>query len=236
MTSQLFIPVKVISELDSATLDLVIPARCSRCNKIPALFFETHSLKFRAGISKKRSLRRKFNSEISFRLRLPLCSNCYAKNFIEAPETLSRDEGKLGELARLRSAGVLTASLFACAAFVLLMNVLPLPASLADISKLWLYPMGVSALLFLITLGLTALKNRSLELTLHNAEYDIKLHRAYVIAATLPEEPVPSDVAVFIEMENDGWVKETAEKNGWDYRFKENQPEKDKINESNPDR
>lgn len=227
MTSQFFIPVKTISELKSDALELTVPARCSRCNKAPAPFFETHPLRFRAGMSRRNTLRRKFSSDVTFRLRLPLCADCYTRNFIEAPETLTRDGGKLGNMARLRSAGIVTASLIACTAFILLMNVLPMPAPLAAVPNLWLYPMGASALVFMLTLGLTALKNRSLKMALQAVKYDIKLHRAYVIAATLPDTPEPSEIAVFVEMENGGWVKETADNHGWDYRVKENQPEKE---------
>ena len=227
MTSQMFIPVKAISELESDTLDLTVPARCSRCNKTPAQYFEAHPLRFRAGMPRRTALIRKFSSDIVFRLRLPLCSECYAKNFTEAPETLTHDSGELGTLARWRAAGMLTASLIAGVAFILLMNLFPLPASLSEVTNFWLYPIGISVVIFMLTLGLTELKNRSLKKALHTAKYDIKLHRAYVIAATLPQTPDPAEIAVFVEMGNESWLKECADNHGWEYRVKENQPEKE---------
>jgi len=228
MTSQFFIPVSSITELHSDTLELASPARCCRCNASPAPFHETHPLRYRAGLSRRLTPGRKFASEIPFRVRLPLCPDCYSKNFVEAPETLTRDSGKLAGFARWRSTGIMIASLVAGVAFILLMDILPLPLALGSIESLWLYPMAGSAALFTVTFGLTTLVNRRVKKTLQSAKYDIKLHRAFIIASTQPEFSAPTDIAVFIEMDNDHWAKECANQYGWEYRIKENQPEKEK--------
>ena len=227
MTSQFFIPVSSISELHNDTLELTAPARCSRCDASPAPFHETHPLRYRAGLSKHFTPGRKFASEIPFRVRLPLCPNCYSRNFIEAPETLTRDSGKLAGFARWRATGIMIASLTAGAAFILLMDILPLPLALGSIESLWMYPMVLSATLFTLTFGLTSLENRRVKKALQSAKYDIKLHRAFIIASTQPEFSAPTDIAVFIEMDNDRWAKECADHYGWEYRIKENQPEKE---------
>lgn len=163
----------------------------------------------------------------SFRMRLPLCNDCYKRNFTEAPETTTRDSGELARFARWRTAGLMTGSLIAGVAFILLMNVVPLPGTLAAIEKLWLYPIVLAGVVFAVTFGATKARNRSIENNLVAANYDIKLHRAYVIASTQPEIPTESDFAVFIELDNDGWARECAEHNDWEYRIKENQPEKE---------
>ncbi len=87
--------------------------------------------------------------------------------------------------------------------------------------------MTISAAIFTLTFGLTALQNRRIKKALQSAKYDIKLHRAFIIATTQPEFSAPKDIAVFIEMDNDRWAKECADQNGWEYRIKENQPEKE---------
>lgn len=227
MTSQFFIPVSSISKMQNDTLELTAPARCSRCDTSPAPFYETHSLRYRAGLVRHFTPGRKFASEIPFRVRLPLCPNCYSSNFIEAPETLTHDSGTLGLIARWRSTGILVASLVAGVGFILLMEILPLPLALNSIERLWSYPMTISAAIFTLTFGLTALQNRRIKKALQSAKYDIKLHRAFIIATTQPEFSAPKDIAVFIEMDNDRWAKECADQNGWEYRIKENQPEKE---------
>lgn len=227
MTCKIEIPFKTIKPLASGSLDLTNPKRCSRCNLSDAPYFETHILKYRGGIRPKQTFSRKFIHSISFRLRLPLCEKCYQKNFTEAPETMTRDAGPLAVAARYRSAGILSGSLIACVAFILLMKVVPLPATLTGINYLWLYPIALAALILCITYDLNWLKNRQIERELKTNNYDLQLHRAAVSARTQFEKPVDEDVAVVIELENDGWADECADFYGWISSASETQTEKD---------
>lgn len=228
MTSKIEIPLKAIRNLSTASLDLITPNRCSRCNANPAPYFESHPLKYQGGYLRTQIIRKVFHYSITFKLRLPLCENCYQHNFIEAPETITKDTGPLAVAARLRSAGILIGSLIACVGFILLMKVIPLPAVLASITYLWLYPIALAALILEITYILTSLKNRHLENMLKKGNYDIQLHRAIVFASTQYNRPTEEDTAVVVELINDGWATECAKINGWKSSALETQKEKDR--------
>jgi hypothetical protein len=229
MTSFIQVPVKAIRELTSSQLDLFEPARCSRCNTLPAPYFETHPLKYRAGFMRNRTFSRKFQTVISFRLRLPLCENCYRKNFMEVPETMDRDKTSLGLAARWRSFGIILASLFTGASFILLMNVVNLPTSFAGGKSLWLSLITIAAALYALTFGAVALKNRQLKQQLLADKYDLKLHRAAVEATMQAETPEPDDVAVTVGLENDSWAPDCAQKFGFKVQNKDTQTKKDDV-------
>ncbi len=227
MASKIDIPVKTIKALASGSLNLTNPQRCSRCNSSDTPRFETHVLRYQGGLRPNQTISRKFEHSISFRLRLPLCEECYQKNYTEAPETVTRDSGPLAVAARYRSAGIISGSLIASVAFILLMKVIPLPAALAGINYLWLYPIALAALIFCLTYGLAWFKNRHIEHALKKNNYDLQLHRAVVSARTQFEKPVDEDVAVVVELENDGWATECAVFYGWISSASETQTEKD---------
>jgi hypothetical protein len=228
MTIRINIPFKSIEKIDPPSLDLSNPARCSRCNAQPASSFETHPLKYQGGYLRSHAFSKDFEKSVTFQLRLPLCSDCYQKNFIEAPETMTRDQGPLGSAARLRSAGVIAGSLVACTAFILLMKVIPLPKNLARIEYLWLYLVAISAAILALTYGLSAIKYNHSRQMLKNGNSVIQLHRAAVLAKIQYEKPAADDVAVVIELNNDAWAEECAEFYGWTYQIVETQSKKDK--------
>jgi len=228
MTSKIEIPLKAIRNLPSASLDLSTPNRCSRCNAVPAPYFETHPLKYQGGFIRTQIIRKVFHCSITFKLRLPLCEKCYQNNFVEAPETMTGDSGPLAVAARLRSTGILIGSLIACVGFILLMKVIPLPAILANITYLWLYPIALAALILEIIFILSSLKNRQIVNMLKKDNYDIQLHRAIVFAKTQYNKPAEEDTAVVIETKNDGWAMECAEINGWNSSALETQKKKDR--------
>ena len=227
MTSRINIPFKAIENLPSGSLDLVNPNRCSRCNSDSAPYFENHFLKYQGGYIRSHAFKKDFHSTVTFQLRLPICENCYQKNFIEAPETMKHDGGPLAGAARLRAAGIVTGSLVACVAFILLMKVIPLPAVLAAITYLWLYPIGLAALILGITYGLSAIKNQQIESMLKMNNFDIQLHRASVIAKVQFEKPMEDDTSVVVELNNDDWALECAKINGWKSSASETQIEKE---------
>lgn len=227
MTTNFYIPVKAIRELPSARLDLLKPARCSRCNDPLAPYFETHNLKYRAGFVRNRTFSRKFQTIISLSLRLPLCEPCYQKNFIEAPETMDKDRNKIARSARWRSFGIGLASIFTGFAFILLMKIVSLPSLISPENDLWLYLIGIAVFIYGFTFGLVEVKNRQLKRSLLADNYDLSLHRATAEAALQAEPPNPEDIAVTIKLENDSWAGECASNYGWEYKLEQPQPEKE---------
>ena len=227
MTTKLLIPAKAITENKCPTLDLGYPARCSRCNAQPAAFLETHPLRYKADLVPNRTIDRKFRTNISFKLRLPLCETCYQVNFIENPDSVVHDQTPLGQFSRARSIGIKVASSVAGIAFILLMKIMPLQSVIAASPNLWLYFIAAALVLFAITFGSTFLKNQSIKSSLTSSDFKVKLHRAVAYETIQIETAQPDDPAVFVTLENDQWAKECAEKNGWELELTHSTLEKD---------
>jgi hypothetical protein len=228
MTSRIEIPFCAIEKLEPAVLNLNTPARCSRCAAQPAQFIETHSVKYQAGFIRSRTVVHKFKMERSVSLQLPVCEHCHQMDFIEAPESMLRGSDSFAIVAQRRSAGIISASLIACIAFILLMKIIPLPSAPSWLGSLWLYLAAVSVLGLLATNFLVSRINRKIRTQLQKNGYDIKLHRAAVTAKMQYEQPAAGDTAIVLQLENDSWAFECAEKFGWRCSKLENHPEKEK--------
>jgi membrane protein implicated in regulation of membrane protease activity len=228
MTSRIEIPFSAIEDLDPAVLDLGIPARCSRCNTHPALFIETHPLKYQAGFTRSRTMFHRFKVEMSIRLQLPICERCHQKDFTEAPDSMLHGSDMYAGMARRRSAGIISASLIACAAFILLMKIIPLPPVPSWLGSLWIYLAAVSVLVLLATNFFVSRENNKIKAQLQKNGYDLKLHRADVTAKMQYERQAAGDTAIVMQLENDSWAADCAEKFGWNCLMLENHPEKEK--------
>lgn len=215
LTTRIFIPAKAVLENKSGRLDLVHPSRCSRCDAEKSSQFESHPLNYEAGFSRFHTYSHKFRSRIKFNLRLPLCETCYQVNFIENPDSCDHDATRLGRIAHWRSSGIITASLIACLAFILLMKIIPLPAATFWTQWLWLILMGVALILFGIFFGLTEIINRQIRHELVKSSNKTNLRRADVFAKMQMEDPQPQDVAVTATLQNDSWAEECAAAYGW---------------------
>lgn len=227
MTIRIFIPVKALRGLASPTLDLDFPKRCSRCDRPSAPCFENHPLHYQAGLVPRHNLMRKFTTDLTFRLRLPLCEDCYRRNFIESPESIEKDRNPLAAFARWRAVGLRTGILFALAAFLLLLNVIQLPL-LEENPYLWLYLCGVGLALIGITELARSFKNRRINQILTNNGYNFELHRASAFAMLQSRDAAPDDIAVTLELENDDWASECAKNYSWESQLVADQPEKEK--------
>jgi hypothetical protein len=195
--------------------DLASPSRCSRCDAANARQFESHPLKYEAGMIGVRQFTRKYRYNIKIRVRLPLCETCYRANFIENSNTCGLDPNPLGKTAHWMSIGITAGSLVACLSFILLMKVIPLPSTIPWIQSLWSILIGLALLIFVIVFGVTELINRKLRLSLNELGYNAQLHRADIYVKMQLEDPQPEDEAVVINMQNDGWAEECAYNHGW---------------------
>jgi len=228
MTIQVLIPAKAILGLQTKTLDLTSPKRCSRCNTSSAPYFETHQLRYKADLIPNRQVDKRFRTNISFRLRLPVCEKCYQAGFTEAPESFTHDSTPLGIASRWRSLGIKIAALITGIGFILLMKVIPLPEDSPIFQYLWLIIIAASLLLFGIIFGLTALKIQSIKKHLGEFDYSSRFPRAVVYEAIETEKPDPSKPAIFLSLVNKEWAKECADNNGWKFESTDSQAEKEK--------
>jgi hypothetical protein len=215
MTTKISIPAKAVLENRSIMFDLVSPSRCSRCDAANAKQFESHPLKYEAGMIGVRQFTRKYRHNIKLRIRLPLCETCYQANFIEDPNTCSLDPNPLGKAARWMSIGIKAGSVVAGLAFILLMKVIPIPSTIPWIQSLWSILIGLALLIYAIVFGVTELTNRKLRLGLNERGYNARLHRAEIYVKMQLEDPQPEDEAVVINMQNDDWAEECAYNHGW---------------------
>lgn len=217
MVTKFFIPASLVLENKPDLFDLVFPARCSRCNAASADHFETHSLKYEAGLIQYRQFSKKFRFSTKLRIRLPLCETCYQANFLENPDSCKNDLTPLGKAAYWRSIGITAASLVAGLAFILLMKIIPLPAGIPWIQSLWSILIGLALVFLAITFGIIESINKHLRHNLSEQNYNAQLHRADIAAGIQLDDPQPEDVAVTIRLQNDLWAEECARHRGWAY-------------------
>jgi hypothetical protein len=215
MTTILKIPVHAVMENPEKTLDLMPGSRCSRCNAAEAPEFETHRVKYEAGMTANRRITKNFRTSIKINLRLPVCESCYKANFIENPDSCTGDRSPLSRAARARKFGINLGSVFAGAAFILLMKLFPLPEEIPWLKYLWMILVLIAMIIYGITFGLTELLNRKLRNQLKESGYDASLRRAEVFAVKQQEDPEPDDVAVTVALNNDTWARECAHFYRW---------------------
>ena len=215
MTTILKIPVHFVLENKEETLDLMPGVRCSRCDASPAAYFETHYVKYEAGMVNNRRITKNFRTSARVNLRLPLCESCYQKNFTEDPDSCRNDKNLFARIARWRKLGVNIGSVFAGAAFILLMKVVPLPENIPWLKFLWMILVLIAMIIYAITFGLMELKNRHLLGQLREKKFDFSLKRAEVFAVRQMEDPEPDDVAVTVAVRNDAWAYECAGQYDW---------------------
>jgi hypothetical protein len=217
MTTRINIPVENVLNHKDKPLDLIFPTRCSRCNASGAGHFESHLLKYKAGMNQRHVLNNRFRVNQKVCLRLPLCESCYQANFIEAPDSFINEVDTFGNIAHWRSAGMKVTAVTAGAGFILLTRIFKLPADLPWMQYLWAMLLGTALVIIALISGLTELKNRKIRSVLNENKYDFCLKRAVVIERNQIEDPQGKETALTILMENDPWAEECADHYGWDF-------------------
>jgi hypothetical protein len=215
MTTRINIPVENVLNHQDKPLDLIFPTRCSRCDTAGASHFESHLLKYKAGMNQRHVLNNRFRVNQKICLRLPLCESCYQANFIEAPDSFINEGDTFGKIARWRSAGMTITSVIAGTGFILLTRIIKLPADLPWLQYLWVMLLGAALVIIALISGLTELNNRRLRSILNEKKYDFRLKRAVVIERNQIEDPQGKETALTILMDNDSWAEECADHYGW---------------------
>ena len=217
MTIILKIPAGYVMENKGKPVDLQPRDRCCRCNAEPASQFESHFVKYEAGINPTRQITNKFHIRVRVHLRLPVCESCYQANFIEDADSCKLDENDLGKIAKWRARAINIISVFTGIAFILLMKIIPLPANVMWLQYLWLILVGAALFFYGILFGLMELKNRKLREQLSQSGFDFSSRRAEVFAVKQLENPNPEDVAVTVALKNEPWAEACAGHFGWEF-------------------
>jgi hypothetical protein len=192
------------------------PLTCSRCNRAPAEFYETHRLKMRAGLRHNPLPGKRYKLEHGFKLKLRLCSRCHHLDYLQAPETLEGDSNPLGQLARiqnfLRMVGGLTAGL----GFILLTPLLPATENFAAMKAAWWIPMAAGVALILLALVSQKAAQSKVYRALETAgELDVKLARAEVRTPLFSDPDDLEQVALEVKLNNEEWARECAAFHHW---------------------
>lgn len=216
MPVKIKVTAKEISELRSAPLTLVLGGRCSRCDRSPADFFETHRLKYRVGYKQFKISGKKYDVSRDFWLKIGICEACYQSDFLTHPDLLDRNGSRLAKISQFHSALWTLGGAFAAIGFVLLTPLVPDSGFLSTLKGLWQVPVGFGVLiLFLNWLSQRKFQSQTLH-ALEKANPKFSIHsRAEVRSIILDNEHDLSVPALEIIMENEPWAKEIAEQHHW---------------------
>ncbi|KAF0112246.1 MAG: Uncharacterized protein FD147_307 [Chloroflexi bacterium] len=216
MSIKVMIPASSMIDIKNTTLLLDSPQSCSRCDQLPADFFESHRLKFRAGYQKTHIFGKKYKVENNYTLKIRVCETCYQADYLTNPEMLDRDATTQGRIAKFHSIAWTLGGLLAAAGFLLLTPIIPDTPALKPFKDLWQAPVAVGVLVLFLT-WLSQRKQQSLILhALDSAGKDIRSYsRAEVRTPILADENDLSAVALEIKFDNEVWAMETAAIHHW---------------------
>jgi hypothetical protein len=216
MAVKIMVPASAILENKEKTLVLDTPLRCSRCNRTPADFFESHRLKFRAGYTKTHLLGKKYAASREYTLKLRVCETCYQTDYLTAPETLDRDNTPLGRTAKRHSTAWMLGGLAAAVGFLLLTPIVPDTPALVVIKRLWQIPVVLGVLILLFTWLSQHAQQARVSKALHEAGQILQVvFRAEVRTPILADAQDGSVIALEIKLENELWAEECAGAKHW---------------------
>lgn len=216
MSLKIVMPARAILESQDGVVRFDHPLTCSRCNRVPAEFFETHRLRIRAGLRHNPLPGKRYSLEHSFKIKLRLCSRCYHLDYLQAPETLEGDATTLGQLARMQNFLRMAGGLTAAVGLILLTPLLPATENFTAIRASWWIPMTAGVALILLALVSQRTAQRKVQRALDTiGELDAKLVRAEVRTPLFATPEDLEQVALEVKLENEDWARECAALHNW---------------------
>lgn len=212
MTLKLTVPYKTIAGLNGKDLEVHHPARCSRCNSDTADFFATYSTVFQAEKIKHKQIGQKYRIKIKYRLRLPLCEDCYKADFLLSPDDCAKDDTPQGKIAHRFSLGLSIGAIFAAAGFLLETGLIPETATTAGIKSYWWLPAGIGLLIVTVVWFFQHQEQAKIKKELEAKNFDFSHSvRAELRSTIIDEQPGDEDAALEIIMPNESWANEFAQ-------------------------
>ncbi len=216
MPLKIMVPARELMELPQDSLDLETINRCSRCDRAPAEFFESHRLKFNIGHRSTHLLGKKFSFSKKYVLKIRVCESCYQSDFLTHPEALKDDKTPLGSVAKAQSLVWMVGSLLAGAGFLLLTPIVPDVPELQAIKAAWRLPV-IAGVLVLLLAWLYQRKQQGIVLSqLEKNTSNFQPHpRAAIESRIVTSSNHLDEIALRITFENEAWAAETAEYFHW---------------------
>lgn len=216
MSIKVMVPASDIIALKNHTLLLDTPQRCSRCNLVPANYYETHRLKFRVGYRNTHLYGKKYKIADNYLLKIRVCETCYQTDYLTHPEMLDRDTTVQGRIAKFHSIAWTLGGMLAAVGFLLLTPIIPETPAFQPIKSLWQVPVILGVLtLFLTWLSQRKQQNRVLH-ELENSGTDFQSRqRVEVRTPILVDDKDLSVIALEIKLDNAAWAEETAKYYHW---------------------
>lgn len=211
MSIKITVPYKTIAGLNGQDLEVHLPARCSRCGAVPANFYATHSASFQADRIKHRQIGRKYRIRIKYRLRLPLCENCYRADFLLSPDDCAKDDTLQGKIAHRFSIGLSIGAAFAAVGFLMETGLIPETASTAVFKSFWWLPAGIGLLIVAVVWFLQHREQEKIRAELEAKKFDFsRSTRAELRSAILETQPKDDDTVLEVILPDETWANEFA--------------------------
>jgi hypothetical protein len=217
MSVKIKIPASAILTAKDGMLVLENGNRCSRCDRTPAAYFETHRLKYQVGLRKKSIYSKKFDISRRYQLKIAICEICQQSDFLTQPDLLDRDGSELGRIVQFHALTRMLGGLLAALGFLLLTPFIPEGGILQPLKQIWQIPVAVGVIVLLLT-WMSQRKYHQRVLADFEQKHPgfIAPHRGQVCTIVLEDEKDPSLTALELTLENEAWAKEAASINQWD--------------------
>jgi len=218
MSVKIKIPASAILSAKKGVLVLENGARCSRCDRSPAAFFENHRLIYQVGLRKKSFYGKKYNVARSYRLKIAICEICQQNDFLTNPDVLDRDGSELAKIVQFHALTRMLGGLLAALGFLLLTPFIPEGGILQPLKQIWQIPVAVGVVVLLLSwMSQKKYHQRVLsDFEQKNPGFN-PTHRAQVSTIVLEDEKDASLTALELTLENEVWAKEAATINQWDH-------------------
>jgi hypothetical protein len=232
MPLKIMVPARELMELTNESLDLEAVNRCSRCDRTPADFFESHRLKLNIGHRSTHLLGKKFSFSKKYVLKIRVCESCYQSDFLTHPEALKDDKTSLGRVSKAQSLAWTAGSLLAGVGFLLLTPLVPDLPGLQSLKVAWRLPV-IAGVLVLLLAWLYQRKQQGIVLSqLEKNTPHFQPHpRAIVESRIVSSSNTLDEIALGITFENQAWAAETA----GIYHLKTENLDEETNPEKNPD-
>ena len=207
----MLVPLDRVQQALASGLVLDHPQRCSRCDAIPAEYYESHSLRLRIGRKRPGLYRQTYNINHAYNLKIRVCETCYLSDFVTSIEELEKDNTPAGRLARIYARAFTIGGVVAGIGLLLMTNLIPADSSLGGVKLYWPLITGVGGVIIITAWLHQRYRMRKVMEALECAGKTITSQpRAEVRTPVLDDENDPQAVPLEVSLQDEAWLSECA--------------------------